>query len=103
MASVKPIVPADIGESKLKILPDAVIETFNQLIAKNWDGHESELKQREVINALEKVGYSEQAIFEERLLDVEDVYRAVGWEVTYNKPGYNETGLATFTFRKRGV
>lgn len=32
-------------------------------------------------------------------LDVEDVYRAAGWEVTYDKPGYNETYDATFTFR----
>ncbi len=31
-------------------------------------------------------------------LNVEELYRAQGWTVTYDKPGYNESYPATFTF-----
>ncbi len=44
---------------------------------------------------------SSSEIYERHLLDVEPSYRAEGWEVEYDKPGYNETYEATFTFRKK--
>ena len=33
-------------------------------------------------------------------MDIESIYRADGWGVYYDKPGYNETYTATFEFTK---
>jgi hypothetical protein len=40
-------------------------------------------------------------IFHRGWLDVEDAYRAEGWTVVYDKPGYNESYAASFTFSAR--
>lgn len=40
-------------------------------------------------------------IFERHWLDVEDAYREAGWGVTYEKPSYNEDGMASFVFVSR--
>lgn len=42
-----------------------------------------------------------EQIYENRWLDIEDSYRAVGWHVEYDKPGYCESYEATFTFKRR--
>jgi hypothetical protein len=33
-------------------------------------------------------------------MDVEDVYQKAGWEVEFDKPGYNEDYEANFKFSK---
>jgi hypothetical protein len=99
----EPISPDQVCAAKEKLLPPEVIEAFNELIAKRWNGSASTFSQNSVINLIStKLDLeNREIIFKEHLLDVEDIYRAKGWRVTYDKPGYNETYPATFTFRKR--
>lgn len=40
-------------------------------------------------------------VFKKGWLNVEYLFRAAGWEVQYDKPGYNETYEAYFTFSKK--
>ena len=111
--SVEPIKPEDVAGAKLKVLPDEVIEAFNELIARKWNGSKSTLKQDEVIELiLEKFRISPTirqeevtrgTVFKECWLDIEDIYRGQGWVVEYDKPGCgNETYGASYTFRKPG-
>lgn len=104
---VKPISPSDVVVKKKEILPDFVIEAFNEVIAKNYSGGSSKFKQEEVITLImskmpQDGDISNRSfrheIFENRWLDVEDIYKKAGWRVVYDKPAYNETYPPTFTF-----
>ena len=100
--SVTPIKPSDVARAKTETLPDAVIESFNELIALRWDGEVSHFRQEDVVERiLEKIpGFNRRTIFDRGWLDVEDTYREQGWSVTYDRPGFNETYEPTFTFKK---
>lgn len=97
-----PIKPHEVVAQKKQYLPEEVFQAFNQMIAQNWDGSQATFTQREILARLvEVVNMNRSEIYERRYLDVEPCYRAEGWEVEYDKPGYNETYEATFTFRKK--
>ena len=106
---VKPISPDEVINKKKKLLPDGVIEAFNELIAKNWDGNQSVIDQDDVVNLIcEKVGDGmgnsapRRLVFDNNWLNVEEIYEAQGWEVEYDKPGYNEVYSASFIFSRDG-
>ena len=104
----KPITPAEVAAAKVESIPPEVYEAFNELIVAAWDSeHRAVIVQDTVVKAvlakLKSAGMSitRQALFDTGWLDVEDAYRKVGWTVTYEKPAYNETFEATFTFSKK--
>ena len=97
---IKPIRPDNVVGIKAKRLPPEVISSFNHLIAKNYLNGKATVKQDDVIKLiLSKTNYERHEIFERKMLDIENIYEEAGWEVTYDKPGYNESYAATFEFR----
>jgi hypothetical protein len=44
---------------------------------------------------------STDLIYANRWMDVEPVYRKAGWKVDYDRPGYNESYEAHYTFTER--
>ncbi len=100
-SNVKPINPNDdLIKLKFALIPDAVFEVLNMLIAKKWDGHSAYVLQKEVVAALKEKGFAESEIYDGHWLDFEDSYRAEGWKVVYDRPGYNESYDASFKFSK---
>lgn len=99
---MKPVTPNQVTEFKKKQMPEGVIEAFNELIAKRWNGSTSTIMQDEIIDLIvEKVPRAtRRKIFDNHWLDVEDIFREEGWKVSYDKPGYNETYEASFKFSK---
>lgn len=97
---VRLIRPEEVVLEKKKSLPDKVLAAFNQLIAEKWNGYSATIKQEDVVALMIKKGLKQKQILDKGWLDVEDVYREAGWIVEYDKPGYNESYLATFTFKK---
>lgn len=100
----KPITPQEVDKVKSKGIPAYVIEIINKLIAQNWDGKRAIVKQEDIVLAiLEKnkidKEFKRQYIFDNDYLEFESLYESVGWKVTYDKPGYNESYSATFTFK----
>lgn len=95
----KPIRPDDV--IKHKKLPNEVIDSFNEIIANRFNNGRSNFKQKEVVALIVAKGIGEAKIYQEHYLDVEDLYRAQGWKVEYDKPGYNESYDANFTFSKK--
>ena len=100
----KPISPDEVGQARDKSFPDFVIEAFNECITKHWDGKTATFQQREVMAAiLAKRPFetmTKSYVYEQRWLDVEDMYRRQGWHVEYDRPGYCETYEPTFTFEQ---
>lgn len=110
----RPIKPEEVVAEKARSsIPPEVFDAFNQAITIHWHEGQATFTQREVIDAITLKMRSAQPsiscehpdkivgrIFANHWLNVEDVYREAGWSVEYDKPGYNETYAATFTFKK---
>ncbi len=99
--AVKPLTPSEVVTLKKALIPDEAIESFNELIAENFLGGYSQFSQKKVVARMVKKGLSEKDIYANGWLDVEDIYRKAGWKVEYDKPGYNESYEATFSFSKK--
>ena len=101
-----PIKAQDIVKAKTTTIPDEVFDAFNELIASKWDGRSAHITQDEVVKLslvkLQSTGkdISRNKLFESGWLDIEDSYREAGWDVGYDKPGYNESYEAFFVFSK---
>jgi hypothetical protein len=97
MSTGKPITPdeAEVRED----VPGEVFDAFNELIR---EGHGT-VKQVDVVTRiLFKMPHVERhEIFNRGWLNVEGAYRKAGWTVQYDKPGYNESYEAYFTFTRR--
>jgi len=95
----KPISPEDAG--KTRVIPDAVIEAFNETIEKHFYDGTAQFTQDEVEKLIVKKGIKASEIYKNHWMDVEDTYRRAGWIVEYEKSGYNETSPDTFTFKRK--
>jgi hypothetical protein len=101
---IKPISPNEIVENLDKIIPSAIIKAVNQLLTEKYRGNgEISIKQKDIIERaiLIDSALTSSIIWEKHYLDFEDLYRKNGWIVYYDKPGYNESYEAFFTFKKK--
>ncbi len=101
MKQVAPIKPSQIAKRQNSSIPGEVIETFNEIITEKYSGLSARVTQEEVIERLVKKGLKREVIYEKRWLDVEDIFRKSGWDVEYDKPGFNESYGAYFVFNSR--
>jgi hypothetical protein len=94
-----PIKPSEVD--KRAVILEPVFEVFNLLIAEKWDGQRAVIPQREAVERITAaLGIERRVVFDRGLLDIESAYRKAGWRVAYDKPGFNETGEAFFTFSR---
>ena len=106
----KPISPNEVAEIVQNSIPGSVFDAFNECIALDWNGRSATVKQEEVIAKIiskfppdseGNPSISRRLIFDKKWLNVEEAYRALGWSVKYDKPGYNESYEAFFVFTKK--
>jgi hypothetical protein len=99
---VKPISPSEATALKKSALPDVVINCWNNMIAKNWNGYSSTVYQNDAAQLIcTAMDCTREVVFSNNWLGVEDIYRAEGWKVHYDKPGFNESYEAKFEFSKK--
>jgi hypothetical protein len=95
----KPVTPQDIAAAKGARLPEEVIDVFNDLIVQGFSGSSSQVVQGEAAELIaERLGTTVEEVYKRGLLNVEEFYRAAGWNVRYDKPGFNESYAAFFVF-----
>lgn len=91
--------PCDIPQAKIDSIPEEVIAIFNEMIVKNMIGRRASFKQKDVAAKIaEFMGVNQRTIFENNWLDVEPIFRAAGWKVEFDCPGYNESYDAFYSF-----
>jgi hypothetical protein len=105
---VKPFSPQDAAEAKRYSIPEYVIAAVNELLAKKVNplakSQSITLMQNTVIEAIIAkaaeggLQVTRQYLLEEHYLDFEGVFKASGWNVAYDKPGYCESGEAFWKF-----
>jgi len=106
--NVKPISPSEVLEKKRDSMPEEMLEAVNELIVKKWNGREATFKQDDVLDLYfakkgeNNISMNRTKVFDNHWMDFEDIYRKEGWSVEYDKPAYNESYDATFTFKKKG-
>ena len=93
-----PISPEDIPEKKAEVIPPFVYDVFNDLIAQNYTNHCAKVYQKDVVKKITEK--TEGKPWPIEWLNVEEVYRARGWKVYYDRPGYYESYDAYFEFTK---
>jgi len=96
--SVMPIKPSDVAAQKSKDFPPAVIEAFNELIAREMSGRSVRILQENVVKLMVEKGLKREDIFSNGWLNVEAIYRKEGWVVEYDGPAYCETYPAFYIF-----
>jgi hypothetical protein len=97
-----PLSPDDVAAAKLATIPDAVIAVFNRLIAESMgaDGRAT-VTLEAAKEAVAAAGVDVREAFARGWFDIEPVYRAAGWGVVFDKPGFNESYEAFYVFAKR--
>ena len=98
---MKAITKAQVNEAVgNREFPDFVIEAFNECIVEAKMKGTTTVYQDDVVERiLVKTDTTRQAVYDNHWLDVEDYYRKAGWTVIYDKPAYNETYKANWTFK----
>lgn len=97
---MKPISPREAESVRSESIPDKVVEIFNRHIVKNVIAGVSIVLQEDVVRDIcEEMEIPRNRVFELRYLDVETLFKSVGWIVEYDKPGYNENYKPSFTFK----
>lgn len=95
---VLPLRPGGLLAEKVEIIPNEVFTVFNGLIAENARRGRAIVNQFDAVGRLVEMGFDRREIYDKKWLDIEDIYRAVGWTVAYDRPGYNETYDPYFVF-----
>jgi hypothetical protein len=94
---MSPITPQQVAAKKERYIPKAVFDVFDALIVENFCAGKAVVKQKDVVERVKKT----LPDFKSAWLNVEEAYEAIGWQVYYDKPAYNETYDATFVFQSR--
>lgn len=91
---MSPVTPEQVAKKKGQHIPKVVFDAFDALIIQNYADGKSVVIQSEVVERVKKTRQD----FNSDWLNVEAAYEAIGWTVDYDKPAYNETYAAKFTF-----
>lgn len=98
---IQPITPDEVVKAKKNSLPDEVIACFNDMIVQKWNGHSSMVIQTEVVRRIaDSLHITQKDVYGRGYLEIEDIYRKIGWNVVYDKPAFNENYPAYFKFSR---
>lgn len=104
---IEPLTPNEVSKYRIDSIPSYVIDAFNKLIAKYWSepNKQSIVMQDSAVQMIKELAsqslgleLTNNFIFDNNMLDIEALYRSKGWTVVYDKPAYNESYEASFTF-----
>lgn len=103
MQVIEPISPNDIPDAKAQAFPAFVIEAVNALVAAKFTAGSARFTQDDIINKIlegapRDATINRHDVFDKGWLNFEEIYRAKGWKVNYDRPAYYEDYDANFTF-----
>lgn len=103
MQKSKPLSPTEAVELHSGNIPDFVIDAFNELIIKELSvtGHgvSAIVRQDKVVELCRKKLKGEE-VFSFDWLNIEPIFRSVGWKVDYVKSDYTDVTSSYFSFLK---
>lgn len=90
---MKPIKPSEIKPIQNSKIPEQVIEVFNKFLVDKFDGKQAVLDMDTVAKAAAMfLEITTAELYDNKWMDVESIFEAEGWSVTFIKgPYYSET------------
>lgn len=101
LMTVKPLSPDELYREAIKHIPDGVVEAVNELLVTASYGPQIIIGQDALVNKLEERGFVRNEIFSKGYLNFEDLYREAGWDVFYDRPGFNEFYAPFWRFSRK--
>ena len=104
---MKPIKPNEIKKQQLENIDPEMIQAVNELLMKEFESYSCSLSQQDIIakyfelKNLENTTINRKIMFDRKQLNFEPLLEKEGWNVTYDRPGYNETYEASFKFKDK--
>lgn len=100
--TIKPISPNEIQESLADIIPPEIVMAVNNLLKKKFRGNSVTIYQKEIEAEVFKINpkMTSEMIYDNHWMDFEPLFVAQGWDIEYDKPGYNESYEAYFIFTR---
>lgn len=110
----EPISPGEAKKLKAHLIPTFMYQAVNELLVARYDDHaacvikETELLERaynrwkqQETNVPETFETFKRMVYDRHWLDFEDAYKQQGWNVIYDRPGYDETYGAFYKFSRK--
>lgn len=82
-------------------IPEELLAVVNKFLAERIHKGQITITRKELADALQFTQINESEALERGWLDFEELYRAQGWKVTYDKPGFNETYVGFWLFEAK--
>lgn len=99
--TVKALSPDEVKPIQTSNIPDAVVQVFNELLVKHWDGTTAQIMQDDVLEKLlVEHNIERHDAFAKRWLDIEPIFAEQGWLVKYVKGPYYDTSPRYFHFER---
>lgn len=96
------ITPTAAEQRRQRSIPGVVVLVVNDLIVESLRGGQAVVKQEDILARLEAQSHLKRGeALSKGWLDFEEIYQTAGWDVSYDKPGFNESYEPSFTFTKR--
>jgi hypothetical protein len=100
MSKAKVLGPDEMIKCWEQALPDTVVETFNELLAKKFDGTSATIKHKELLSALNLKGVETKVVTEQNwLFQTKELYQIAGWKVVFQSPGWDDNFDSYFHFK----
>lgn len=98
----RPITPKEAFEEQAESIPPQVYDVVNEFIKQRSSDNPITINQDEVMEGIlaKFPDMTRAEVFKKRWLDFEAAYKKAGWRVEYDKPGYNETYVGFWEFRR---
>lgn len=81
---MNPISPEECIAAQYTIVPEWVIDLFNDLITQKWDGTKSVISEKYVEESINSKGYSFNKARNGGMLKIEPLYARKGWNVRFD-------------------
>lgn len=100
MATVTVLSPNEMIEQWQLALPDEVIEAFNEMLIKHFNGADAKILEKDLLAAVKKKGVSQQQVEDQRWLQqTRQLYEEQGWKVDHKTPGWDDDFDSYFYFQ----
>ena len=96
---VNAITPKEIIDNLDEVILPVVIQAVNNLLKTKFRGKSVTIKSKEIIAEIKRLGGpSSKVLYDTNQMDFEPIFRVFGWEVSYDRPGYNESYDSYYEF-----
>lgn len=102
MEEIIPITPNEVLENRIYKIHPSIIKIVNDILSQRFTHKDSSvvIKQKEIVDKFQELhpDFSREKLYDEKHMDFEYEFRKFGWDVAYDRPGYNENYEAFYKF-----